>query len=149
MSATLSPAMLLYERSGRWAASLRRHGLVAQLRLIETRSFAELAERSQEAAGALLGLELTAAKVESVLDWLSRQPAKLVRAKTLIVFAERGLRAYEMVCREAGALHFVDSELDLFALAPVIDRYLSDPAFAKLDALEPPITERIRAALPW
>jgi hypothetical protein len=140
--------MVLCERSGRWAASLRRHGLVARLRLEETRSVVELDERAREFCGALIGLELTSATLPGVLDWLVRRPVAFV-AKGPIVFAERGLRTYELVCREAGAIHFIDSELELFAFGAVVDRYLSDPAFAKLDEDELPLAERFRASLPW
>jgi hypothetical protein len=143
-----SAALILAERAGRWADSLRRHGLCERLRLIEVRSLAEAEDRLRDAPRALVGLELTAATVESVPDWISRRSAKL-GATAVLVFAERGLRACELLCREAGAIHFVDSELELFALQALLDRYLSDPAFAKLDADELPLAERIRASLPW
>jgi hypothetical protein len=144
----MSASMILYERSGRWAASLRRHGLVARIRLVETRSLAELEEQAQENPDALLGFEFTAASVHDIVDWLSRRMADL-GGKAVILFAERGMRRHELLCREAGAVHFLDSELELFALGAVVDRYLSDPAFAKLDEPEQPLAERIRATLPW
>jgi hypothetical protein len=144
----LSPALILCERNGRWSASLRRHGLCERLRLIETRSLAETEERLRESPRAIVGLELTAATLATVTDWINRRPTVL-SAKAVFVFAQRGLRACELVCREAGAVHFVDTELELFALAGVFDRYLSDTAFAKLDATDLPLAEQIRASLPW
>jgi hypothetical protein len=86
--------------------------------------------------------------MDGVLDWLSRRPRER-GVKAAIMLSERGLREYELVCREAGAVHFIDSELELFSLGAVVDRYLSDSAFAKLDGEELPWAERIRAALPW
>jgi hypothetical protein len=143
-----SAALILAERAGRWADSLRRHGLCERLRLFEVRSLAEVEDRLRETPRALVGLELTAATVESILDWISRRSANL-GATAVLVFAQRGLRACELLCREAGAIHFVDTELELFALQALFDRYLSDPAFAKLDTDELPFAERIRASLPW
>jgi hypothetical protein len=143
-----SGALIVCERSGRWADSLRRHTLGRGLRLIETRSLAETEDRLDEAPSALVGLELTAATIGSVTQWISRRPAEL-GAKAVLVFAQRGLRACELLCREAGAIQFVDTELELFALADMFDRYLSDPAFAKLNAEDLPLAERVRASLPW
>ena len=143
-----SAALILCERAGRWADSLRRHGLCERLRLIETRSLTELEDQLRESPHALVGLELTVATVESVPDWISRRSANL-GATAVLVLAQRGLRACELLCREAGAIHFVDSELELFALRAMFDRYLSDPAFAKLDTDELPLAERIESSLPW
>ena len=148
MSANETGTLIICERSSRWADSLRRHRLCDELRLIETRTLAETEERLSEAPSALVGLELTAATIGRVAEWISRRPAN-IRAKAIFVCAQRGLRDYELLCREAGAVHFVDSELELFALAAMFDRYLSDPAFAKLNAAELPLEERIRVSLPW
>jgi len=148
MNCNLSGALVLCERSGRWADSLRRHGLCERLRLIETRSLAETEDRLGETPRALVGMEITAGTVENVTDWLGRRSARL-DSKATLVFAERGLRACELLCREAGAVQFIDSELELFALVGLFDRYLSDAAFATLDADELPLAERIRASLPW
>jgi hypothetical protein len=143
----LHPALILFERSGRWASSLRRHGLVERLPLMELRSFAELTELIPSYPQALIGVELNRATTERVIEWLGRRPVAF--DASVIVFVERDLRAYETLCREAGAVHFVASELELFSLAAVIDRYLSQAAFAKLEAAEPPLAARIQARLPW
>jgi hypothetical protein len=118
------------------------------MRLMETRSLAELEDRLREAPRALIALELTATTIASVTHWISRCSAKS-DAKAVLVFAGRGLRDYELWCREAGAVHFIDSELELFGLVAFFDRYLSDPAFAKLNAEDLPLAVRIRASLPW
>jgi hypothetical protein len=148
VSKIASAALIVCERSGRWTDSLRRHGLCQRLRLIETRSLAEMEDRLREIPHALVGLELLAATAKSLTDWISRRPAEL-GAKAVVVFAQRGLRGYELLCREAGAVYFVDSELALFALSALFDRYLSDPAFAKLNADDLPLAERIEGSLPW
>ncbi|MEX2139754.1 MAG: hypothetical protein WD894_10870 [Pirellulales bacterium] len=141
------PALILFERHGRWAPSLRRHGLVERLPLVEARSFAELEELLPSYPQVLVGLELHRDAADRVVAWLGRRSVAL-DAK-VIVFAERGMRVYETVCREAGAVHFIASEFELFSLAAVIDRYLSQPAFAKLDEEKQTFAARIQARLPW
>lgn len=142
-----SASLILCERSGRWASSLGRHGLVNSLPLVEVRSLAELDTLLGSSPHALVGVELSSTTVESGLAWLARRPAT-TEAK-LIVFAERGLRASESFCREAGAVHFVASELELLSLRPLLDRYLSQPVFAKLDDAELTLADRIRSRMPW
>lgn len=147
MNHNSTPALILFEHSGRWASSLRRHGLVEGLRLIEARSLAEVEELLAPNPLALLGIELRGETAERLVQWLARRPVG-TDAK-LIVFADRGLRSYEALCREAGAVHFVASELELFSLAAMIDRYLSQQAFAKLDDERQTPAARIQARLPW
>jgi hypothetical protein len=142
-----TPALILFERSGRWASSLRRHGLVERLPMVEARSFAELEELLPAYTQALIGIELTGATAERVIEWIGCRPVAF--DANLIVFAQRDLRAYETLCREAGAIHFVSSELEMFSLAAVLDRYLSQAAFAKLEAEKQPLAARVRGRLPW
>ena len=147
MKAISPPALILLERSGRWAASLRRQGMVDRLALVEARSLAELDELASSCPQALIGLELTSTSAERVLAWLGRKP-HAAREKSS-GFAERCLRPYELLCREAGAVHFIASELELFSLPAIFDRYLSQPVFAKLDEAKQPLADRIRSRLPW
>jgi hypothetical protein len=144
---TPAPSLILCERSGRWASSLRRHGLVDRLRLVEARSLAELDTLLGSVPHALAGVELSSTTVESGLAWLARRPATM--EARIIVFAQRALRTYEAFCREAGAIHFVVSELELFSLGPLFDRYRSQPAFAKLDEAELTLADRVRARMRW
>jgi hypothetical protein len=142
-----TPALILLERSGRWASSLRRHGLIARLRMVEARSFSELEVLLPSHSRALVGVELTGATAERLVAWLGRPP--MAFDAKVIVFASRDLRAYEPLCREAGAVHFVASELELFPLAAVFDRYLSQAAFAKLEEEQQTLAARVRSRLPW
>jgi hypothetical protein len=148
VSSLSTRALILCERTGRWAASLRRHGLTERLRLIEVRSIAELEERLSSGPAALVGLELEDRNADRVLEWLGRAGADGC-AGGIIVFADRSLRPYELVCREAGAVHFVTSELELLTLAAIVERFLSRAPVADLLEVEPPITEQVRARMPW
>ena len=143
-----TPSLILFERSGRWATALRRHGIVDRCRLNECRSLAELVEQMNSLTAPLVGLELNAASVDRVIAWLARGPAT-VGSSVVIVFSDRSLRGYELLCREAGAAHFVASELEVLHLKRLVDRYLSLPAFAKLNDAELSPTARILASLPW
>ena len=75
--------------------------------------------------------------------------AAVRRASGIIVLADRSFRPYELLCREAGAAHFVASELELLTLGPVIDRYLSHIPLGDANGAELSTTDRIRAQLPW
>jgi hypothetical protein len=148
VNTAFAPALILCERTGRWATSLRRHRLGERLPIVETRSLAELEEALRERPRALAGVELTATIETQVVEFLCHPPAG-IDPFGFIVFAQPELRSYEPICREAGAVHFITSELDLLSLPPVLDRYLSDPAFAKLNSEGVPPSERIRARMPW
>jgi hypothetical protein len=148
VSSVSTATLIVFERTGRWAASLRRHNLVERLRMIETRSLVELEEHFPSNGNSLVGLELSQVTAGRVLEWLGRADA-VQRASGIIVLADRSFRPYELLCREAGAAHFVASELELLTVGPVINRYLSriplgDPNEAELSA-----TDRIRDRLPW
>jgi hypothetical protein len=121
--------------------------MVDRLSLVETRSFVEFAEAVDSWPRALAGLELTNGWADRTIAWLSRRPP--VASVKSIVFAERRLRPYEALCREAGAVHFIASELELFSLPALVDRYLSTPAFAKLDESDQSLAAKVLDLLPW
>jgi hypothetical protein len=142
------PSILVFERAGRWAAALRRHGLADRCRLIECRSLVELEEQMGLAPTPVVGLELIAERLDRLTEWIAGRQATF-GSTVIIVFSDRNLRGYELLCREAGATHFVSSELDVLGLKTLVDRYLSLPAFATLDEAELSPTARILASLPW
>jgi hypothetical protein len=148
VSSVSTATLILFERTGRWAASLRRHDLVERLRLIETRSLVELDEHLASNGNPLVGVELTQVTAGRVLEWLGRAGG-VQRASGVIVLADRSLRPYEFLCREAGAAHFVCSLLELLTLGPVIDRYLSRIPLGDANGAELSTPDRIRAQLPW
>jgi hypothetical protein len=121
---------------------------VDQCRLIECRSLGEVVEQMASLTAPLVGLELNAASVDRVIAWLARGQAT-AGSSVVVVFSDRSLLGYELLCREAGAAHFVASELEVLHLKRLVDRYLSLPSFAKLSEAELPPTERILAELPW
>ena len=138
------PTLILVVRTGRWAASLRRHGLVEQLRLIETPSLDELEEQlaSNGKPARRPGAQSSHGGSYAGMGW---PRGSVRRASGIIVLADRSFRPYELPCREAGTAHFVASELELLTLGPVIDRYLSHIRLGDTNGAELSTTDRIRA----
>jgi hypothetical protein len=148
LNVRVQPTLVVLERRGRWASSLRRHGLVAGIQLVETRSLDELAEALAYLPHALAAIEIDAVTAGSRIAWIADQQFSS-EATRVLAFASRAMRVWEAEIREAGALHVVTAELDLFLLAGMFGRYLSDPAFATLDGEEQSLAERVRAKMPW
>jgi hypothetical protein len=135
--------LIVCERTGQWAAGLRRELADAGLRLWETRSLADAWEAMAATPAAFLVLELLPGAAGPLLGrmaWLARD---FPRARAAVV-APRRLAAYEGLAREAGAVYFTCSPRHLAPLARMIVRHLAD--------LPPPqqtLLERIWASLPW
>jgi hypothetical protein len=115
------PRVIVCERSGRWAAALRR-GLARELSLRETRSLAECEAELREAPGSFLVVELTATNLGSVLELLARVGAEY-RWSRIAVVAERSLAECEWAMREAGAIHFASSTRKAAELARLAERH--------------------------
>ncbi|MGA2065285.1 MAG: hypothetical protein ABSG86_09955 [Thermoguttaceae bacterium] len=135
--------LIVCERSGQWAAALRRELADAGLRVWETRSLADAWEALAATPAAFLVLELLGANAEPLLGrmaWLGRD---FPRSRAAVV-ASRRLAAYESLAREAGAVHFACSLRHLAPLARMIVRHL-----AELPPPQQTLLERIWASLPW
>lgn len=125
-SQSAKPRVIVCERSGRWAAALRR-GLACELSLRETRSLTECEAELREATGSFLVIELTAANLTGVLELLARIGAEHRWARVAVV-AERSLAegewgACEWAVREAGAIHFATSPRKAAELARLAERH--------------------------
>jgi hypothetical protein len=141
---TTTARLLVCEKSGEWAAALRRSAaeLAASHVVGETRSLAECREALEAAPASMIVFEISLANLEMVLSWmveLDRFP--LARA---IVVGGREIGPYEWLLREAGALHVALAKRSLRPVATLALRHL---------AAYPPeptgIVERIFANLPW
>jgi DNA-binding LytR/AlgR family response regulator len=135
--------LIVTERSGRWAVALRRELSAAGLRLREARSLPECWDLLAETPEAFLVLELTAANAAPLVQRLAGVPRQFPAARAAVV-AERGLAEFEVLVREAGAVHFVCSPRRLAPLAAAVRRHMVQ--------LPPPpqgLAERIWAGLPW
>lgn len=146
--------LVTYERTGDWAAAIRRS---AERSFGETISFAEtrsptecrgrLSERRTTTAGLPLLLEFTFGSAMDVCELLALHVRRFGDAPRIVV-GSREVADYEPVVREAGATHFVTSVRDLRPSVATYLRYRDDPRHVLLDE-ERTLIDRIRASLPW
>jgi DNA-binding NtrC family response regulator len=135
--------LIVCERSGRWAVVLRRELAAANVRLHETRSLAECWEMLAEHRWSFVVVELSHDNADALLERLARRERQFPRIGVAVV-ADRSLRAYQWLIREAGAIHFVTSPRQLGPLAGVACRHLAHAPETRRS-----MTERIWASLPW
>lgn len=137
------PRLIACEQTGRWLVALRRELGEADCRLQETRTLGDCWEQLAEHPASFVVLELLAANVPAVLDRLTHRERQFPAACVAVV-ADRSLRDYEWLLREAGAVHFVTSPRMLGPLAAVARRHWSQRPEPRLN-----LAERIWAGLPW
>lgn len=114
-----------------------------EVRVVETRSVAECREAIESGAGGFLAIELTAPKCDAVLELLLHVGGQQGQWPAAVM-ADRGMKAYEWLARELGAVHFVTSHRGLPALCPCVRRY-----FEPLPGPAMGTAERIWSMLPW
>ncbi len=142
-TAVATGRLIVCERSGTWAAALRRELSAAGISLGETRSLAECWESLAAAAASFLLVELTPEIADALLQSAARLPRDYPLARWAAA-AARPLAHWQWLLREAGAVDFVVSPRRLGPLAEAICRHLA--------SVPPPpqsLTERIWAGLPW
>jgi hypothetical protein len=139
----LSGILIYCERSGDWAAALRRELRDGAIQQRETRSLAECREVLSLFPASLVVLELTAASADRALEWLAAMGKEFPQACAVAV-AERGLEGNEWIAREFGCLAFTTSPRELKPVAELVRRYL-----ASLPRPEMTFEEEIWSRLPW
>jgi len=137
------PRLIVCERSGEWAASLRRELPARGARLSETRSLAECWQLLARSPSSFVVLELIEAGADALLDRLAHAQRRFPLASVAVV-AERELADYEPLVREAGAVHFVASLRQCRPLAELACRHLDQAARPRRN-----LAEAIWARLPW
>lgn len=135
--------LIVCERSGRWAAGLRRELTEAGVRVWETRSLADCWEMLAQAPASFVVVELTLANLAGVLHRMAWQERDFPLAR-IAVAADRSLAGCQRVVEEAGAVHFCYSPATLGPLARLACCHL-----AMVPAPQHSLTERIWAGLPW
>lgn len=140
---TPTAGAIVCERTGRWAAGLRRELAAAECRIHEARTLSECRAMVAEHPASFLVIELSRTSAGAVLEHVSSCQRQYPAGRVAVV-ADRSLRAYEWLIREAGAVHFVTSPRELGPLAGIIRRHL-----AQVPEPRRSITERIWSSLPW
>ena len=140
----MQPArVIVCERTGQWAGTLRRVLSESRDRICETRSLNACWEELARSPASLLALEVTARNGELLVQRLLELPRRFPQARA-IVLGEAGWARYEWAVREAGAAHAVFAPRRLPAAARLIARHL---ALAAQPAL--PLREAVWQRLPW
>jgi hypothetical protein len=134
--------LILCERTGRWAVALRRELAEAGVRVWETRTLADCRDELIDNPASFAVLEL-GANVAGLLGLLASQPRRFPAAR-LAVVADRSQADYELLMREAGAVHFLSSPRQVGLLARLACRHL-----AQAPPLQQALADRIWASLPW
>ena len=141
----MQPALTICERSGKWATAWRQaaRGSASQVPVREVRGFDECRQALAQARAGFVLVELTGENVADLCDFLNRLQFERPAVR-IAVLAERGLEAYELIVRELGAIHFVDSPRSLVPLVNVIQRYLASQPRPQAS-----MREQIWERLPW
>ena len=123
------PVVIMCERSGQWAAGLRRAVGNPAVRIRDTRRLADCLAELASAPASLVALEWTRDRRAECVDFLDRLTRCFPRARA-VALAERAAAADEWLAREAGVIHFVASPRRLQPVARLIARHLSHFAAA-------------------
>ncbi|MBN2580123.1 MAG: hypothetical protein JXB10_14125 [Pirellulales bacterium] len=135
--------LLVCERTGRWAAALRRELADSGLRVWELRTWDDCDSELAAAPASFLVLELAPRRLAAALAALPRW-RKGYPAMRAAVVAERDLASCEWLLREAGAVHFLCSPRQLGALARIVLRHA-----AQVPPPHQTLSQRLWAGLPW
>ncbi len=139
---TAKPRLIIYERMGTWAARMRPH-VPSDMQLRQTRSLDECTGELRQAPGSLVVVEVTDVNLDEVLDLASDLGQRFPHAR-LAAVSKRGNEAYEMLLREAGAVHFTTSPRTADVLARMAVRHS-----ARVPRPRTTLSSQIWESLPW
>jgi hypothetical protein len=134
--------LIVCERTGTWAAAMRR-ALGLPSGPCETRSWSACLREVQARPAALVALETSPENAEAacgrVADFTKRFPKVRV-----VLLADRKLRRVEWLLREAGAVDVLFSLGDLPRLQPLLKRFRE-----QMPDSRPGFRDQVWARLPW
>ncbi len=134
---------ILCEKSGRWATALRSALGKQTVVLTEARSLVQCAQALQTAPSALVAIEVTAATLEAMIEFLIRASRSYPAAR-IVALLDSELDSAQPPLREAGA---VDVLLTIRE-APVLARLAVRHA-ALAPRQELGLRETVAQRLPW
>ncbi|MBC8868552.1 MAG: hypothetical protein H8E44_04005 [Planctomycetes bacterium] len=138
-----SARILVCEKTGSWAAALRRVLSSTQHRVRETRSLAECWRELEQGPASLVALELTRENGEALVRRLLDLSRCFPRARA-IVLGRRVLEPFEGLVREAGAAHVLLSPRGVSGAARLIERHMAQAPREQLT-----FRQSIWSRLPW
>ena len=136
------PRVIVYERSGRWAAALRPQ-LPPETPLAETRSLGECSAELALSPGSLLALEVTERNLAAVVDLLCGLSRRDPLARALVLAGD-GMVASEALLREAGAVHFMTTTRAATGLEQVFENH-----FRRVPSPPKNLADSVWESLPW
>jgi hypothetical protein len=142
--ATMTNCRLIFcEKATHFAPAMRRELAGSSPRVVETRSLAECEAALAESPESLLAIEITAANLESVIDFLTRMNRCYPRSATLVLLTADTESASTLLA-EAGAIAHFQSVLDAPAMARLAQRKSATASPGELS-----LSEFVADRLPW
>lgn len=135
-------SVVVCEKTGRWAAAIRRV-LGPAPGLCETRSWPACRQELRTRTAALVAVEVLPDNAEAVCRRLA-ELTKRSRHVQAILLADRSLRKIEWLLREAGAVHVLFSPGEIIRLRPVWERFR-----AQIPPVRTTFREQVWSRLPW
>ncbi len=137
------PALIVCEKSNRWAIALRSVLASSRIPVVETRSWPDAWHALQEVPRSVVAIELRRGNLVEIVRGLVLMRCDAPQAAA-IVLGDPSLASAEWTLREAGAVHFVTSPRNLTPVASLVLRLLTT---AELPS--PNEREAIWERLPW
>ena len=135
--------VILCEKSGHWAAALRRALGDEPVSIIETRSLSQCEEALVAAPVSLVAIEATSKTLESLVQLIARARIEFPFAR-VVTLLDNGLDQAEPILREAGAIELFKSLREAPSLAQLAQRHLALTPLAGKS-----VHEAIAEQLPW
>jgi hypothetical protein len=135
--------VILCEKTGRWAAALRRALGKGSVPVSETLSLSQCGDALQDAPGSLIAVEVSPLALETVLRLIAHARRSDPFAR-FVALQGAELDSAEPLLREAGAVEVLHSVREAPALALLARRHL-----ALAPRAEPSLSETIAERLPW
>lgn len=135
--------VILCEKSGRWAAALRRALGKQLVPMAETRSIAQCGAALRSAPASLVALEVTSANLDAALGLIVHARREDSAAR-IVVLLDAGAESAESLLREAGGMDVLLTPRDASRLAGLAVRHL---ALAPRQELG--LRQQIAERLPW
>src|SRR5262249_54813860 len=140
--------LILCEKTAHFAPAVRRELAGNSSCLVETRGLAACEALLAESPESLVAIEVTAANLESVVDFLSRLNYRYPQAAAVALLMADAVPAETMpaesLLAEAGAIAVFRSVLDVPALARLADRKSASASTSDLS-----LPEFVAERLPW
>lgn len=138
-----SARIIVCEKTGSWAAALRRALSPTRHRVHETRSLAECRRELAQSPASLIAVEVTMENCETLLERLLDLTRRFPKARA-ITFGSRALKPLECLVREAGATDVLLSPRRIADAARLIERHVAQATGDQL-----PFRQAIWNRLPW